>query len=302
VTGPRPSSYPEELAGGLAYPPVPPTPDEVAAARAAARESARRLEEPPRLFGSGTWRSAGSLEVLLAEANAVNPGRDRASDGGIGDAAHAKLGRGSDHNAWVVVAGLGVYRARDFDVDGLDVAGAFERMRAAAVAGALPQLVAGGYLIHNRRITAPDFSGWRFYTGPNPHTLHGHVSVSTDPARFDDRRPWGVWLPHATPPSPTVPPPSPPAPTGWVGPDLTGAGLSLRGDQGNNGRRVAALQQFWRTRYSLYAKGLAVDGWWGPATTAACYQFARRSGIRSADGRNIGPQVARQLYLAGFRG
>jgi hypothetical protein len=111
-----------------------------------------------------------------------------------------------------------------------------------------------------------------------------------------------------TPPSPTVPPSSPPAPTpapggsGWTGPDLTGTSLALRGDEGNNGPRVAKLQDFWRTRYRAYARDLAVDGWWGPATTGVCAEFARRSGIRSADGRNIGPQLARKLYLAGFRG
>jgi hypothetical protein len=113
---------------------------------------------------------------------------------------------------------------------------------------------------------------------------------------------------QGAPPSPIVPPSSPPAPTpppagpGWTGPDLAGSAFALRGDQGNNGPRVAALQQFWRSRYALYAKHLAVDGWWGPKTSEVCRQFAQRSGIRSADGLNIGPQVARKLYLAGFRG
>lgn len=297
-----PSSYPEELAGGPAYPPPPPTPEEVTAARAALRGQARPLDGA-QLFAAGRWRSAGSLEVLLAEANEANPGRDRSSDGGIADENHAKLGMGSDHVPWVIVAGLGVFRARDFDVDGLDVAGAFERMRLAVLAGRLPQLEAGGYLIHNRRITARDFSTWRFYTGPNPHTLHGHVSVSVDPVRFDDRRPWGVWAPgpqiFPDPPGSSA---GPAAGPGWTGPDLTGSGFGLRGDVGNNGPRVAALQAFWRDRYSLYARHLAVDGWWGPATSEVCRQFAQRSGIRAADGRNIGPQIARKLHLAGFRG
>jgi hypothetical protein len=98
-----------------------------------------------------------------------------------------------------------------------------------------------------------------------------------------------------------APAPRPAQGDGWTGPDLTGAGLGLRGDQGNNGPRVKALQAFWRTRYPLYAKSLATDGWWGPATTEACRQFALRSGVRGADGLNIGPQVARKLYLAGAR-
>jgi hypothetical protein len=30
-------------------------------------------------------------------------------------------------------------------------------------------------------------------------------------------------------------------------------------------------------------------------------EFARRSAIRDADGRNVGPRLARKLYIAGFR-
>jgi hypothetical protein len=245
---------------------------------------------------------AGALATLLEEADAANPHRDKASDGGVGDLRHQQNWTGSDHNPWLVHDGVGIVRARDFDVDGLDVPGAFGRIRLAVLDGRLPQMLNGGFLIVNAAITTPDFSTWVEYRGPNPHVTHGHVSVSKDPARFDDRRPWGIWTPQTAPPSPTVPQRSPSAPTGWTGLDLTGAGLALRGEQGHHGPRVAALQRFWRTRYPAYAKALAIDGWWGPATTAVCYQFARRSGIRSADGRNIGPQLARQLYLAGFRG
>jgi hypothetical protein len=87
---------------------------------------------------------------------------------------------------------------------------------------------------------------------------------------------------------------------GFTGPDLTGRGTGLRGDVGNNGPRVAALQAFLRDRYPLYAKSLAADGWWGPATTAAIAEFGHRSNIPSADGRNIGPKLAAALYAAGF--
>ena len=154
-------------------------------------------------------------------------------------------------------------------------------------------MVGGGYFICFGRITAPDFSSWRTYRGPNPHILEGHVSVSTDPARFNDRRPWGIFG-DVTPPAPTGP--------GWTGPDVKGYGLDLRGDQGANGPRVQALQDFLRRTYPLYAKGLDVDGWWGPQTTGVVREFAQRTGIRSADGLNIGPQIARKLYVAGFRG
>ena len=107
-----------------------------------------------------------------------------------------------------------------------------------------------------------------------------------------------------TPPPAPIPAPAPPqAPTGpgYTGPDLTGTGLALRGHEGDNGHRVAALQSWFVARYPLYARGLPVTGWWTDPTTAVVRQFAHRSGIPSADGRNIGPQIARRLHLAGFR-
>ena len=42
------------------------------------------------------WRVARSLDVLLGQLNALAPERSKASDGSIGDAAHAS--RSSDHN------------------------------------------------------------------------------------------------------------------------------------------------------------------------------------------------------------
>ena len=104
-------------------------------------------------------------------------------------------------------------------------------------------------------------------------------------------------------PAPAPAPPAPPAPAPgprWTGPDLTGTGPALRGQQGNSGPRVQAWQQFLRDRYSLYAKHLAVDGEWGPQTTAVSAEFAHRSGIPSADGANIGPQLAAAYYRAGL--
>ena len=136
-----------------------------------------------------TWRNCEASLALVREVNARWPGRDRTSDGTIGDAAHAS--RSSDHNPWIVVGGVGVVRARDIDVNGIDVGWLFERLRVAGAHGD-PRLAGGGYLILNRRITAPDFSGWRVYTGSNPHTGHGHVSFSRSIGGFDSRAPWGI--------------------------------------------------------------------------------------------------------------
>jgi hypothetical protein len=134
-----------------------------------------------------SWRLAGALVSLRSGVNAKWPNRDKKSDGTIGDAAHAS--RSSDHNPWVVVGGVGVVRAIDIDVDGVDIGWLFEQLRRAGAAGDR-RLAGGGYLILNRRITASDFSGWRAYTGTNVHTLHGHVSFSRARAGFDDGSPW----------------------------------------------------------------------------------------------------------------
>lgn len=115
--------------------------------------------------------------------------------------------------------------------------------------------------------------------------------------------------PHPAPPAPAPVPPPSSAPTGpgWTGPDLVGAGFGLRGDQGHNGGRVRALQAFLLRTYPAYARsGLGPagpDGWWGDRTSAVLREFAVRSGIpaRDVDGRNIGPRIARKLYVAGCR-
>jgi hypothetical protein len=216
----------------------------------------------------------------------------------IGDARHQAEngphgpGSGSDHNGWVHLAGVGVVRAFDITNDpALGLPAVAERLRARALAGTLPQVAGGGYLILAGRITAPDWSGWRVYTGPDPHVSHLHVSVSLDAAGFDSSAPWHAFISEQP-----APPPPPPAPAGR---DLTGRGDGLRGDAGNTGPRVAAVQAF-LNRYAPAYAHLAVDGVWGPATTAALAEFAHRSGIPDADGRNIGPKIAAALHRDGF--
>lgn len=128
------------------------------------------------------WRVARSLNVLLDQINAAAPGRNKASDGSLGDQAHSS--RASDHNP----DSRGIVHARDFTHDparGCDIDAIF--------AG----IVASGdsrvkYLIRSRRI-AQWQSGrlvWTPYSGTNPHTTHGHISVTT--AGEDDTSAWAI--------------------------------------------------------------------------------------------------------------
>ena len=145
------------------------------------------------------WRNCAASLALIAEVNTKWPNRDKTSDGTIGDAAHAS--RSSDHNPFIVVRGTGVVRARDIDVDGIDAGWLAEWLRKRAAAGD-PRLSGGGYVIFNRRITRPDWGGWRIYTGTNPHTHHLHLSFSLDVSGFDSDARWGL---DDTAPAPTTP-------------------------------------------------------------------------------------------------
>jgi Putative peptidoglycan binding domain len=218
-----------------------------------------------------SWRNCTASVTLVAAVNQRWPKRDKASDGTIGDAAHAS--RHSDHNPWVVVKGVGVVRARDIDKDGIAAAELAEKLRRLGAAGDR-RLANGGYVIFNRRITAPDFSHWREYTGSNPHTAHIHVSFSLTPAGFDYPAGWGADL-WGGKPSPAKPPAKPK-------PRPSGARPVLQ--QGTDRPQyVKAVQRRLKTVYPAYARHLAVDGKFGPATAAAVREFQRRSGL-AADG------------------
>lgn len=140
------------------------------------------------------YREAASLKTLRAEIDAYAPDRSTASDGWIGDEAHAT--RDSDHNPWVIDAqGIGVVRARDITHDpagGMDCHWLATRL--ASQLRRLPALRSGAYLIWNRRIISADRldEGWRTYTGTNPHDKHLHVSVALAPDDYDDTTTWGI--------------------------------------------------------------------------------------------------------------
>lgn len=142
-----------------------------------------------------TWRVARSLEVLLMQIDKRAPNRSKASDGAIGDAAHAS--RDSDHNPWVQDNGVGIVTARDFTHDpvrGADMRKLSERLRRHRD----PRIK---YVIFDERMfSSYPTSGyaaftWRPYYGPNPHGTHMHVSVLPEKEYYDSRKRWKLRRP-----------------------------------------------------------------------------------------------------------
>lgn len=135
------------------------------------------------------WRLAPALEALVDETDRLFPGRSTASDGSIGDPAHAA--RVSDHNpdgGWVDALDL-----TDDDAHGCDVGLLAHHL----VASRDPRV---SYLIHKGTIwrgydkpSLPAFTP-QVYTGVNAHKLHLHISIDDD-----HRNDLGPWWPQAYP-------------------------------------------------------------------------------------------------------
>jgi hypothetical protein len=108
-----------------------------------------------------------ALAKLRSEVDAAAPNRSTASDGWIGDPAHAS--RHSDHNP----EGDGSVDAVDITHDpaaGVDMNAITDRVKDD------PRMDAdGSYIIWNRRIWSG--SSWATYTGSNGHTVHAHFSI-----------------------------------------------------------------------------------------------------------------------------
>jgi hypothetical protein len=206
------------------------------------------------------WRLARSLEALRAEVNNRAPGRSKTMDGTVGDLAHQKRGKASDHNP----DAAGVVRAIDFTHDpggGLDCNTLAAHLIRRAQAGDARVK----YLIWDGRIWNLVKGGaWRPYTGRNPHTKHLHLSVSQRPELYDLGTPWG-WRSYRL-----------------------GQRVLRKGDRGP--RDVAELQLL------LNGTGLVqvrVDDDFGPATDAAVRTCQHSLGV-PVDGV-VGPQTIAAL-------
>lgn len=199
------------------------------------------------------YRLCASLVLLRDEVNTRFPGRDKSSDGWIGDAAHAT--RVSDHNPWVTDdRGVGVVRALDVD-SGRGTETSAGRLLADHLVRLArtghPALGQGAYVISDRRIaSATSAWAWRGYSGSNPHISHTHISVSLDQSGYDSRHPWEF---AGTPPLPIM-------------------------RQGSTGPAVRELQQALNERYPSLQR-LAEDGVFGEQTEDRVKHFQRQSGI-----------------------
>lgn len=212
-------------------------------------------------------RAARSLDTLLQQLNAKFPRRNKASDGGVGDAAHAS--RTSDHNA----DRNGVYHARDYTHDpanGVDI-GRFSDELAASRDRRIK------YIIANKLFWEPSNPRWVAYTGSNPHTHHLHLSVW--PGSGDDGAPWNLPMLGGAATAPTAPPAKP----------TTNATLQ----KGSTGDAVKTLQKVLAKWYPDMK--LAVDGIFGPATDAAVRRLQQNSGL-VVDGI-VGPKTLSKLGL-----
>lgn len=125
------------------------------------------------------WRLAGSLITLRDQYNAAYPNRSKASDGTLGDAAHAAVK--SEHNP----NAAGVVTAMDITHDpahGADMN---------VLKESLIQDSRTWYVIFNRRIWERGV-GWYAYNGANLHDKHLHISTMQSSNLYDDNRQWQI--------------------------------------------------------------------------------------------------------------
>lgn len=210
-----------------------------------------------------TWRLAKSLETLRSQVNRAAPTRSKASDGTIGDPAHAA--RASDHNP----NKDGVVTALDITHDpaqGVDI----QKLADALVASKdsrIKYIICNGRIVSGSGQKQPAWQ-WRKYSGSNAHTRHVHISVKSSKAHYDDTRDWSLPGRPATPP---VKPQQSVLKRGSKGAfvvelqqNLAALGYAVGAADGIYGEKTeAAVKSFQK------ARGLTVDGWAGPRTLEA---------------------------------
>lgn len=216
-------------------------------------------------------RLVAPLDTLRAEFNAVNPSRDRASDGWIGNADHARTI--SDHNP----DATGAVHAIDVDVDGVPMGRIVAYLVGECQAGRENRLQ---YIIYRRTIWSRSW-GWkaRRYKGRNPHTRHAHFSARPGMGGGGS---WGVAAHFATVPGPR---PRRPAAAGGHAP---GSRRLVLREPALAGADVRYVQ-----RWIGSAHCGPPDGRYGPKTREGVRWYQRMRGL-AVDGI-VGPATWRHL-------
>ncbi|NHB85204.1 hypothetical protein G7085_12800 [Tessaracoccus sp. HDW20] len=214
---------------------------------------------------------------LRTEINRRWPGRSKALDGTIGDAAHRA--RVSEHNP----DGLGVVRAMDIDASGIGV----QELLDAVIGDDRVH-----YVIHNRKIYSRS-NKWaaRPYSGASSHTRHVHISLrnrtsekasaATVAAAAGNTSAW--FASSAAPGLPSA---------GGRGETVSLAGLlnAVRADPPKPGQTTTNWAAVLPVERALVAEGLLTaalaDGHFGTTSIAAYAAWQRRCGYtgRDADG------------------
>ncbi|WP_052720208.1 hypothetical protein [Actinoplanes rectilineatus] len=148
------------------------------------------------------WVLVPCLVCLRAEIDRLAPGRDKRSDGAIGDLAHQAAGT-SDH-----LPDESSPKLRGKDADSVDEVHAIDvdssgPWPAGWSMGRIVQTIADRHragaddrlqnIIYDRRIASRSWGWtWRAYSGASPHTEHAHFSARYTTAQENDVRPWGL--------------------------------------------------------------------------------------------------------------
>lgn len=115
------------------------------------------------------WHLAKSLDTFRSQVNAKWPGRDKSSDGTIGDTAHSA--RKSGHNPDIdgAVKAIDITHDPDRGLNCTELAEVIKNSKDPRI----------DYIIWNRKISNPviQAGAWRAYNGSNPHTMHMHLQV-----------------------------------------------------------------------------------------------------------------------------
>jgi peptidoglycan hydrolase-like protein with peptidoglycan-binding domain len=211
---------------------------------------------------------AANLATLRREIDAHWPGRDRRSDGWIGDAAHQA--HKSDHNP----DARGVVHAIDVDRDGIDPKLLIRR----AIQHTTVEYVIFDHTIWSRsRGFQP-----RRYTGVNPHTGHVHISGRHGTEFETNRAAWGI-----APGPAAVQPAAAGAPGTAAGSAPAGVStVPAAADHRPGSRTLRLTQPRMRGRDVAFAQRFIgparcgpADGVFGPHTEAGVRSYQRMRGI-----------------------